>query len=186
MLFPLLGREIAIRLEQGAPLLRKGLIAATAFMAVGVGAISALPHLPIKALSGARYPLFEMLDWDDFPRALAERNLLGPKVFVASTRWLDAGKLDYALHGVLPVLCLSDDPRGFGLIRDPRDFIGHDALIVAEKLTLEEARARFGRFFDSIEPLAPIDISQGGAPAISLQIFRATNFHDPAPEFSLR
>jgi 4-amino-4-deoxy-L-arabinose transferase-like glycosyltransferase len=186
MLFPLLGREIVVRLEQGAPLLRRGLIAATAFMVVGVGVVSALPHLPIKALSGERYPLFEMLDWDDFPRALAERNLLAPKTFVAATRWLDAGKLDYALHGALPVLCLSDDPRGMGLIRDPQDFVGQDALIVAEKLTLEEARARFGRFFDAIEPLAPIDIRQGGAPAIVLRIFKATNFHDPAPAFSLR
>jgi hypothetical protein len=186
MLFPLLGREIAVRLEQGAPLLRKGLIAATAFMVAGIGVISALPHPPVKALSGARYPLLEMLDWDDFPRALAERDLLTPKTFVAATRWLDAGKLDYVLHGAVPVLCLSDDPRGFGLIRDPRDFIGQDALIVAEKLTIIEARARFGRFFDAIEPLAPIDIFQGNAPAITLQIFRATNFHDPAQEFSLR
>jgi hypothetical protein len=73
-----------------------------------------------------------------------------------------------------------------GLIRDPQDFVGQDALIVAEKLTLEEARARFGRFFDAIEPLAPIDIRQGGAPAIVLRIFKATSFHDPAPAFSLR
>jgi hypothetical protein len=186
MLFPLLGREIAVRLEQGPPLLRRGLVAATAFMVVGIGAISALPHLPIEVLSGSRYPLLEMLDWDDFLSAMRERDLMAPKTFVAATRWLDAGKLDYALKGALPVLCLSDDPRGFGLIRDPRDFLGHDALIVAENLTLEEARARFGRHFDAIEPLAPIDIRQGGQTAIVLHIFKATNFHDPAPEFSLR
>ena len=167
-------------------LLRRGLIAAGAFMVVGVGAVSALPHLPLAALSGSRYPLFEMLDWDDFPRALAARGWGQPKTFVAATRWMDAGKLDYALHGALPVLCLSDEPHGFGLIRDPQDFIGQDALIVAPKLTIDEARARLGRFFDKIEPLAPVDILQGGQPAIVLQIFKAKNFHDPAPEFSLR
>ncbi|MGO9941785.1 MAG: glycosyltransferase family 39 protein [Rhodoblastus sp.] len=186
MLFPLLGREIAVRLEQGAPLLRRGLIAASAFMVVGVGLVSALPHLPLAALSGSRYPLFEMLDWDDFPRALAARDWDQPKTFIAATRWLDAGKLDYALHGAVPVLCLCAEPHAFGLIRDPQDFIGQDALIAAPKLTIDEARARFGGFFDSIEQVAPVDIKQGGQPAIVLQIFRATNFHHPAREFSLR
>ena len=185
LLFPILGREIAWRLRQGAPLLRRGLIAAGVFMTVGIGAIAALPHLPIAALSGPRYPLFELLDWDDFPRALAARDLLAPRTFVAATRWLDAGKLDYALRGAMPVLCLSDDPRGFGLIRDPNDFIGQDALIVAPNLTLDEARMRYGGFFESIAPLAPIEIMQGGKAAITLQIFKATHFHDPAPAFSL-
>jgi hypothetical protein len=186
MLFPILGREISSRLARGAPILRRGLIAACAFMALGVGVVAALPHLTLAALSGPRYPLFELLDWGDFPRALVERNLLGPRTFIAATRWLDAGKLDYALRGAMPVLCLSDDPRGFGLIRDPKDFIGQDALIVAPNLTLDEARGRYGRFFDSIEPLAPIEIMQGGQAAIVLNMFRATRFHDPAPEFSLK
>jgi hypothetical protein len=186
LLFPLLGREIAMRMERGAPLLRKGLIAASVFMAVGVGAIAALSRLPVAALSGAKYPLFEMLDWDDFSAALDARGLREePRLFIAATRWLDAGKIDYALHGIPPVLCLSDDPRGFGLIRDPQDFIGWNALIAASGLTLDEARQRFGRYFDSIEPVAPIEILAGGKPAITLQIFRAQNFHDPAPEFTL-
>ena len=115
-------------------------------MAVGRGAIAALPHLPVAALSGAKYPLIEMLDWDDFAAALDARGLREePRLFIAATRWLDAGKIDYALHGNPPVLCLSDDPRGFGLIRDPQDFVGWNALIVAPGLTLEEARQRFGR-----------------------------------------
>ncbi len=167
-------------------MLRKGLIAAVVFMAVGVGVIAALPHLPVAALSGAKYPLIEMLDWNDFAAALDARGLREePRLFIAATRWLDAGKIDYALHGNPPVLCLSDDPRGFGLIRDPQDFVGWNALIAAPGLTLEEARQRFGRYFDPIEPLAPIEILAGGKPAITRQIFRAQNFHDPAPEFTL-
>jgi hypothetical protein len=173
-------------MAQGAALLRKGLIAAGVFMVFGIGAIAALPHLPVAALSGAKYPLVEMLDWDDFSAALDARGLRRePRLFIAATRWLDAGKIDYALHGTPPVLCLSDDPRGFGLIRDPQDFVGWNALIAAPGLTYEEARQRFGRYFESIEPLAPIDILAGGKPAITLQIFRAQNFHNLAPEFTL-
>ena len=140
------------------------------------GIVAALPHLPLAFLSGPRDPLLETQDWDDFTRALDARGWRKPTLFVAATRWLDAGKLDYALHGDPPVLCLSDDPRGFGIIRDPQDFIGRDALIVAPKLSLDEARARLGRHFDAIEPLAPVEIRAGGAPAIVLQVFRGDQF----------
>jgi 4-amino-4-deoxy-L-arabinose transferase-like glycosyltransferase len=186
MILPLLGREIAERMERGAPWLRRGLVAASAFMVAGVGLIAALPRLAPPSLAGARYPLVEMLDWNDFARAVAARGLNQPKTFVAAARWLDAGKIDYALRGAMPVLCLSDDPRGFGVTRDPGDFVGWDALIAAPGMSLEEARQRFGVHFDAIEPLEPIDILAGGKPAITLHIFRATNFHDPAPEYSLR
>ena len=190
LILPLLGREIAARMERGAGArglwLRRGLVAASAFMVAGVGLIAALPRLAPPSLAGARYPLLEMLDWSDFARAVAARGLNQPKTFVAAARWLDAGKIDYALHGSLPVLCLSDDPRGFGVTRDPGDFVGWDALIAAPGLSLDEARRRFGGYFDGIEALAPIEILALGKPAITLQMFRASNFHDPAPEFSLR
>jgi uncharacterized membrane protein len=186
MLFPLLGREIAARMAAGAPWLRRGLIAATVFMVAGVALVAALPELPLPVLSGAHDPLLETLDWDDFVRAFDARGWRKPNLFVAATRWLDAGKLDYALHGDPPVLCLSDDPRGFGIIRDPSDFIGRDALIVAPNLSLDEARARLGRHFDTIEALPPAEIRAGGAPAIMLAVYRGTNFHDPAPAFSLK
>ncbi|WP_298429262.1 glycosyltransferase family 39 protein [Rhodoblastus sp.] len=186
MILPLLGHEIARRMARGERWIRRALLAGAAFTVFGVGVIAALPRLPLAMLAGPRDPLVEMLDWDDFTRALDARGWRQPKLFVAATRWLDAGKLDYALHGDPPVLCLSDDPRGFGIIRDPKHFIGRDALIVAPNLSLEEARARLGAHFDAIEPVAPVEIMAGGKAAITLDVYRATNFHDPAPEFSLQ
>lgn len=186
MIFPLLGREIATRVEAGVQWPRKALAAASAFTLLLAGAVVALPHLPLKTLAGKRDPLIEALGWDDFPRALEKNGWRKAGMFIAATRWFEAGKLDVALRGGLPVLCLSDDPRGFGLIRDPKDFVGHDALIVGQNLSPAEARARFGKYFDSIEPLAPVDIMAGAEPAIVLDVFRAARFHDPAPEFSLQ
>ncbi|WP_296715494.1 glycosyltransferase family 39 protein [Rhodoblastus sp.] len=185
MLFPLLGREIAARLAGGARWLRRSLVAATAFTIAGIGVVSAFPHLPLRALGVKNYPLSELVDWSQFARAFDARGWRKANTFVAATRWLDAGRLDYALHGDPPVLCLSEDPRGFGFIRDPRDFIGWDALLVAPALSLDQARARFGSFFDAIEPLEPVEILAGGALAIRLEVFRGVRFHDPAPEFRL-
>ena len=186
LIFPLLGREIAERLARGAPNLQHGLAAAAVFVVIGVGLIYALPRVTPAALAGTRYPLFELLDWDQAAQQLASRGLLREKTFVAATRWLDAGKLDYALRGAAPVLCLSDDPRGFGLLRDAQAFVGQDAVLLAPKMSPDDARAHYGKYFDSLEPLSPITIDQGGAPAITLDAYLAKSFHDPAPEFSLR
>jgi hypothetical protein len=197
MIFPLLGREIAARMAPDARAVggrqserqknsRRALIAASAFTLFAAGAVVALPHLPLQMLAGKRDPLIETLTWDEFPRALDARGWRSDGLFIAATRWFEAGKLDYALHGDPPVLCLCDDPRGFGIIRDPEKFVGRDALIVGQNLSLAEARARFKNNFDSIEPLAPVNIMAGGEPAIVLDVYRATRFHDPAPEFSLQ
>ena len=201
MILPLLGREIAMRAapyaravgvrqserqtSSGALWPRRALAAAAAFTLLAAGAVVALPHLPLKMLAGKRDPLIETLGWNEFARALEVRGWRKDELFIAATRWFEAGKLDVALHGDPPVLCLCDDPRGFGIIRDPQSFVGRDALIVGQNLSAAEARARFAKYFDSIEPLAPVNILAGGEPAIVLDVYRATRFHDPAPEFSL-
>ena len=112
---------------------RRALAAAAAFTLLAAGAVVALPHLPLKMLAGQRDPLIEMLGWDDFARALDSRGWRKDDMFVAATRWFEAGKLDVALHGDPPVLCLSDDPRGFAIVRDPKNFVGRDALIVGQE-----------------------------------------------------
>jgi hypothetical protein len=184
LLFPLLGREIAERFWS-APWLRKSLVAACVFMAVGIGLVAALPYQHFEALSGRRYPLFELLDWDDLGRAFAERGLAKPGEFVAATRWLDAGKIDRTLAGRAPVICLNLDPRGFGL-RDPERFIGHDGLVITSDLSFERAKLLLSKYFDGMTELEPIDVMEGGKVAIHFRVIRVTNFHDLEPEFSLR
>ncbi len=183
-LFPLLGREIAGRIW-GAPWLRRGLVAASAFMAVGIAVVAILPYQHFEGLSGRRAPLFELLDWDDLAREFARRGLAAPGQFVAATRWLDAGKIDRTLAGAAPVICLNLDPRGFGL-RHPEKFVGHDGLVITSDLSFERAKLLLSKYFDTMTEEAPIDVMEGGKVAIHFRVIRVTNFHDLEPEFSLR
>ena len=136
-------------------------------------------------MSGARYPFLETLDWTDFSTQFYARRLSQQGDFIGAYRWFEAGKIDAALRGAYPVLALSDDPRGFGATRDPKEFLGRDALIVGRYLTLEQAYQVYEDHFDKIEPLPPIAIKANGAPAFELQLYKGRNFHDPAPEFTL-
>jgi 4-amino-4-deoxy-L-arabinose transferase-like glycosyltransferase len=185
LVLPLLGREIADLFARGAKWIGYAAAGAAGFVATLIVLLALLANLMPHALSGARYPFLETLDWTDFSKQFYARRLSEQGDFIGAYRWFEAGKIDAALRGAYPVLALSDDPRGFGATRDPQKFLGRDALIVGRYLTLEQAYAVYEDHFDKIEPLPPIEIEANGAPAFKLQLFKGRNFHDPAPEFTL-
>ena len=66
-------------------------------------------------------PSLDVVDWTSLRDDLAERGLLDrPKLVVAALRWSDAGKIDYALGGRLPVICLGPDAHQYGSGGPPR------------------------------------------------------------------
>src|SRR5262249_13390370 len=124
--------------------------ASLAALLLGVVAVVQLPW-PAFALPGSGsipYPLIDSLQWSDLAPALEARGLLDRiRLFIAAGRWQDAGKIDYALHGRLPVLCLCRDPHGYGVLTRPEDHIGEDALIVSLDSSSAHVKARYGRYF---------------------------------------
>ena len=92
-------------------------------------------------------------------------------MFVTATRWHEAGKIDYALGGRLPVLCLCRDPRGYGVLTRPEAHLGESGLIVGRNLSPEHIKAVYGAYFDSIEPMPPITITHAGKPAFELSVY---------------
>ncbi len=176
LLFPILGREIAQRLAQGSLFTRRILGLAGGFWALIVVAAIALPWLPFSLLAGTHYPFIEALDWTDLASALAARKLETPGRFIAATRWMDAGKIDYALGGHLPVTVIGPEPHGYGILHPPAAFRGQDALLVAPNLPTAAAQARFGQDFSALTPLAPIYITHNGAAAITLNVYLATHY----------
>jgi 4-amino-4-deoxy-L-arabinose transferase-like glycosyltransferase len=191
MLFPLLGEEIERAIECG----RRGVkawLAGTAVSLValllGAVAVARLPW-PALALPGGRnvpYPLIETLQWSDLAAALETRGLMGrPKLFIATQRWQEAGKIDYALHGRMPVLCLCHDPHSYGVLTHPENHLGEDALIVGSHLSPAHAEATFGRYFESVERLPSVTIMRAGAPALELSLYLGHVLHSATARPSL-
>lgn len=77
-------------------------------------------------------PSLEAVGWDALLPALEARGLLvdSSVTFVAASHWIEAGKVGAAMHGKLPTLALTDDPRGFRFQHDPADFRGRSGLFV--------------------------------------------------------
>jgi 4-amino-4-deoxy-L-arabinose transferase-like glycosyltransferase len=186
MLVPLLGTAIARRWQAG-----RRLCAGSAATAVVVIAGMALVASQVRFdwLAGAAPALFRrddptmaLVDWSALPEELARRGLLDrPEFAVAATRWLDAGKIDYALGGRVPVLCLCADPHQYGIVAPLARFAGRDVLIIAPRTTPADIAARFGSLFDALDPLPPVELSHAGRPALSLPLYLGRSLRPPSP-----
>ena len=176
MLVPLLGDAIARRWSESRRI-RRVVIATGMFVVFGTGIFVAavrcdwlvivLAHFP-----SAQDPTMAVIDWTPLRDALAQRGLLDrPGLVVGATRWLDAGKIGYALGGRVRTLCLCADPHEYGIIAPLADYAGSDVLIIAPHTRVGEITTRFGSFFQSIEELAPATLLYNGHPALTLPLY---------------
>jgi 4-amino-4-deoxy-L-arabinose transferase-like glycosyltransferase len=185
MLLPLLGDAIAGR-RGNRQQIRRWLAASGAFVVLGVAFVASdvqFDWLPdtIGDFRLGKDPALAAVDWTSLRQQLAERGLLGrPGLMVAATRWLDAGKIDYALGGRTTVVCLGDDPREYGVIAPVAAYAGADVLIVAPRVSPAEIAARYGKLFDAIDTVRPAVVLHDGHPALSVPLYLGHHLHAPA------
>ena len=95
-------------------------------------------------------PGLQALDWTPAARRAGPRGLLHrPGTVIAGTSWWVTGKLDYALGGDPPVICLNTDAREYGLAPGPAAHLGQDVLLLGPTLDRARAQQAYGRLFDS-------------------------------------
>jgi hypothetical protein len=175
MLLPLLGEAISRR-RQSSRLVRTWLGATVAFVVVGLIFVTA----EVRYNWFVSLPNRDLVDWTSLQTELADRGLLDkPGLVVAAVKWHDAGKVDYALGGRVPVICLGPDPRQYGVVANPGGYAGSDVLIVAPRRSFEQISGEFGPLFDSIEPLAPAILMHAGRPT-ELALYLGRRLHNSA------
>ena len=158
-------------------------MATAAFVAFGVILVASevrynwLPGLAENFRFG-KDPSLDVVDWTSLRTELESRGLLDkPGLVVATLKWHEAGKVDYALGGRIPVICLGPDPRQYGLVANPDDFAGADVLIVAPHRSFAQIAGQFRFLFDAIEPIAPATVMHAGRPAMELPLFIGHRLH---------
>ena len=144
------------------------LLAAIAVLVVGQAATGLATRL-IPLGSGAIDPTLETLDWGGLRAAPGVQNA----AFVVATKWMDGGKIGFALGPAKPVFVFSDDPRGIAFIGDSADFVGQDAAIVVAWDRREAAKARLAPYFASFGAPQPVTLQRGGRDEIALAVIPA-------------
>ena len=129
--------------------------------------------------AGTTDPTLEVLDWS----GLAKAPLLQPSPpFVISTRWRDAGKIALALGPSVPIFVVSDDPRGWALMKESADLAGRDGVLIVRPKDLAAARTAVAPFFASLGEAQPMTLLRNGEPATDLVLVPAKGAIEPAPD----
>jgi hypothetical protein len=130
-------------------------------------------------------PTLESLDWRDLAPALQERGYLSPAVkdsiFIVARNWIEAGKIDYALGGALPVVIFSGDPHHYPFIHSLSDMKGKTALIIGRASGMTDTETVLRPYFDSMVQMENINIHRQQRSEIPLSIYQAKNFHGDYP-----
>ncbi len=183
MLFPLLGAEVARRMAAGAPRLRRVIVAAAALLFLGLVLAGTQMRLNwITALVGPSFLAHAKdvaggVNWTALRPELQARGLLSPPgLVVAVTRWNDAGKIDYALGGRLPVVVLAADSREYGIVAPADRFIGHPMLILVPDANLGSLADRLAPMFDHITVAQSLPLRFDGYDLMNLSVLQGAGF----------
>ena len=183
MLFPILGKFVAQKLESGDIHAKRWLAASIATMFLIIGIMSAEPvtgwtDLLIRnSLSIGRNLTLKGLEWKELRSTVAARGLLEKsELFVVTSHRVEIGKVDMELGRSLPVICLCPDPRDAAFGWDPGQFSGWDALIIGTREHIPDVQQQYGQYFGTIEPLDEVAIRRGGRTALTLHIYYAKGY----------
>jgi 4-amino-4-deoxy-L-arabinose transferase-like glycosyltransferase len=181
-------RQPAVSGHALAPVVRYvggSLLALLLLMAFAASAaITGWPARVAPSLFRKGDPTLEALDWRELRPGLDSLGLLvGSRMFVAGTSWVQSGKIAYALGPAVPVVCLSGDPRGFQYLYDQRAFAADDAVIVDRLPARHDVIAMYGAYFGRLAPAGRIGIRRDGIPAFDVAVYVGRGFRGlyPAP-----
>ena len=183
MLFPLAGVWLAQQNVVRARWLRGALFATVTAVLAGVSIVATEVNFHwIPLVVGGFKQITDLggdaIDWRSLRSQLAERGLLERgNLFVGALDWQDVAKIDYALGGAVPVVCLGNDPKQYGLTHPLAAQLGRDAVILDRHTTLAWVQLNYGTRFDSVEELPPLQVMRPGRVALRFNLFLAHRLH---------
>ena len=128
--------------------------------------------------AGTPDPTLEALDWSGLLKAPL---LQPPPGFVVSTGWKEAGKIAAALGPRVPVIVVSDDPRGWAFVSAGAELIGRDGVLIVPPVDFPAARTALAPLFASLDEAQPFALLRNGAPVIELLLAPAKGLLRPPP-----
>ncbi len=188
MLFMVLGNRVAKRLENPvlvpkikrwirisgvSMVLLAGILLLHAEMGIGR---SLIPDEFLTENFEGRDPTVEGTDYEEIGELFVEKGWLEQdSLFVGSTRWWQAGKVDWALRGELPLIIFHFDPRNHAYFVNPNDLIGYDAVLVTQH---DESVVGYfvRRFFEDMEYVEKLEIKRSGKTEIVMHVYYCRNF----------
>jgi 4-amino-4-deoxy-L-arabinose transferase-like glycosyltransferase len=184
LLFPLLGAALAGSVEAGRrwPVRWAWTSAIVLALLWGVAASdAATAWIKDVAPKMKTDPTAEAMSWSRLRTELDQRGLMKPGTFVVSAEWNEAGKIDQAVGGLMPVLVFNSDPREYAFRTPSSAYLHHDALIIGQPTTVKQELARIGPHFASLSAPQTVTVGRGHKDELTLTVIAAHDLTSPYP-----
>jgi 4-amino-4-deoxy-L-arabinose transferase-like glycosyltransferase len=187
MLLPLLGAEIARRLEQGHRTWTQVWLTAcgVAFVLVVVGLVAHVENGWAQSLApdllAKGDPTDDLLDWGPVAGQLGVWGFPKPGMLLAGSRWDDAAKLAHAMGPDTPVTSVGEDSRGFDYVGDPASHVGKDVVLVIRRRSGGEPLRLFAPYFSSLSWLGNVRLARGERPGVEVSVYLGEALRRPLP-----
>ncbi len=187
LLFPLLGAAVDRRLSEGSRATCRWLVGSAAgfLIILAVAATHAATGWMARlapALFERGDPSWEVVDWSELRPAFAELGVTGgTHRIVATTNWIDAGKVAHALGPDVPVVCLCDHPHHFRFLYPATEARGRDVVLVERARAHSDVAADMARYSRVVEPLGAVTIHRLGHPEFQVGLYLARDYSRLGP-----
>jgi len=122
-------------------------------------------------------PTADNVEWTQLSSVINRRQLSDEdRMFVLTSAWRDAAKIDQGLGGEYRVAVVSNDPRNFAIGIDAKVWAGHNGWIVLEGASVTTRVGALKSCFASVEGPSPRTIQRGARPDATLAIWRGDGF----------
>jgi hypothetical protein len=98
------------------------------------------------------------------------------RLFVLTSGWRDAAKIDQGLGGRYRVVVVSNDPRNFAIGVNAKAWAGRNGWIVSERSNAPTQVAVLKSCFGSVEAPSTLTIQRGARPDAKLTVWRGDGF----------
>lgn len=180
-LMPLAGAYLATLGERAARWARISAIGSVAVLALLASHAATGWLVRLAPFLRGNDPTIETFGWDQLPGRLAALGLPGDGRFVIADSWQNAGRIDVAMGGRVPVLAGTLDPRHYAFVTDQQALAGRDAVAIVRARRERQMRDLLAPHAGSLGPATAISLGRGGRSEIELVAIPVTGFRGPLP-----
>ncbi|MGN6148903.1 MAG: glycosyltransferase family 39 protein [Rhizomicrobium sp.] len=122
-------------------------------------------------------PTADNVEWTSLASIINRTKLSDDdRLFVLTSGWRDAAKIDQGLSGGYPVAVVSNDPRNFAIGIDAEIWSGRNGWIVLEGPDAQARIAALKSCFGYVEEASTLTIQRGARPDATFTIWRGDGF----------
>jgi hypothetical protein len=127
-------------------------------------------------------PTHDLLDWGPVADQLRLWGYPKEGSVIATARWDDAAKLALVLGPATEVLCVGQDPRGFGITQNDGAVLGREVVLVVRRRSGPEPLVAYAPYFEGLHSRGQVALARGGRDEVTVSFYLGRGLKGSLPD----